>query len=90
MTKTLITYSKKYILRILMGCILLFTFSSCIGTGNAYESITEIHTTTGKELIDLKKAFDSGAITQEEYDKLKQQIMHREKDKKKKTNKKKD
>ena len=81
MTKTLITYSKKNILRILMGCILLFTFSSCIGTGNAYESITEIHTTTGQELIDLKRALDAGAITQEEYEELKKKIMKRKKEK---------
>ena len=66
---------KAYILKILIGCILLFTFSSCIGTGNAYESITEIHTTTGKELIDLKKEFDSGAITQEEFDAKKKELL---------------
>ena len=70
-----------YMLKILIGCILLFTFSSCIGTGNAYESITEIHTTTGQELIDLKKAFDSDAITQEEYEELKKKIMERKQDK---------
>ena len=38
---------------------------------------TEINTTTGQELIDLQKAFDSGAITQEEYDELKLKIIYR-------------
>ena len=40
--------------------------------GNTY-----IQTTTGQELIDLKQALDSGAITQEEYDELKLKIIYR-------------
>ena len=82
---------KSYILKILIGSILLFTFSSCslpIGSHNEYNSrTTEIHTTRGQELIDLQKALDSGAITQEEYEKLKMKIMHREKGKKTKKKK---
>ena len=38
---------------------------------------TEINTTTGQELIDLQKALESGAITQEEYDELKLKIIER-------------
>ena len=38
---------------------------------------TEINTTTGQELIDLQKALESGAITQEEYDELRKKIMER-------------
>ena len=38
---------------------------------------TIINTTTGQELIDLKHALDSGAITQEEYDELKLKIIER-------------
>ena len=34
-----------------------------------------INITKGQELIDLKKALDSGAITQEEYDELKSKIV---------------
>jgi len=37
----------------------------------------EINTTTGQELIDLQKALESGAITQEEYDELKLKIIER-------------
>ena len=37
----------------------------------------EIKTTTGQELNDLKVALDSGAITQEEYNKLKKKIVVR-------------
>jgi len=38
---------------------------------------TEINTTTGEELIALKQALDTGAITQEEYDELKLKIIER-------------
>ena len=38
---------------------------------------TIINTTTGQELIDLKQALNSGAITQAEYDELKLKIMER-------------
>ena len=73
-----------YMLKILIGCILLFTFFSCsipIGSPNVTKPTTEIHTTTGQELIDLKKALDAGAITQEEYEELKKKIMERKQDK---------
>jgi len=63
----------------LMYCAGAFPFSSVdnhspvTNTGNR----TEIHTTTGQELMDLKQALDSGAITQEEYDELKLKIIER-------------
>ena len=38
---------------------------------------TIINTTRGQELIDLKQALNSGAITQEEYDDLRKKIMER-------------
>ena len=38
---------------------------------------TIINTTTGQELIDLKQALNSGAITQAEYDELKLKIIER-------------
>jgi len=45
---------------------------------NSANHTTEINnTTTGQELIDLKHALDSGAITQEEYDELKLKIIER-------------
>ncbi len=33
------------------------------------------HTTTGQELLDLKEAKDSGAISEEEYEKLRKNVM---------------
>ena len=36
---------------------------------------TEIHTTIGQEFLDLQQALDSGAITQEEYDTKKKELL---------------
>ena len=53
-------------------------FVSCSLLDIVNEEVVEIHTTQGEELIDLKKALDSGAITQAEYDKLKTDVMNRD------------
>ena len=46
-------------------------------SGSGGSITTEIQATIGQELIDLQKALDSGAITQEEYDELKLKIIYR-------------
>ena len=63
---------------ILLAVIPLFLMN-CIGSPyfNKSPRNTYIQTTTGEELIDLKQALDSGAITQEEYDELKLKIIER-------------
>ena len=53
-------------------------FVSCSLLDIVNEEVVEIHTTQGEELMDLKKALDSGAITQVEYDKLKTDIINRD------------
>ena len=40
--------------------------------------VEEIHTTQGQELIDFKKALDSGSITQQEYEDFKNKIIENE------------
>jgi len=52
----------------------LLTAKSFTAAGVKFISI---NTTAGQELIDLQQALDSGAITQEEYDELKLQIIER-------------
>ena len=47
------------------------------GGGGTAEVKIKQHT-TGQELIDLKKAYESGAITKEEYEKQKEAILERE------------
>jgi len=61
----------------LMYCAGAFPFSSVDSHVSNTGNTTEIHTTTGQELLDLQQALDSGAITQEEYDELKLKIMER-------------
>jgi hypothetical protein len=44
--------------------------------GGGAELKSDIQTTTkGQQLLDLKKAYDAGAISREEYDRLRKQIV---------------
>ena len=48
----------------------------CGGGGSQVQNTTSTKTTTlGQELSDLKKAYDAGAITEEQYNKMKQDII---------------
>ena len=58
------------IVGLFMGCYINLAHSK-----HASGNITVINTTTGQELLDLKEALDSEAITQEEYDELKLEII---------------
>ena len=58
---------------LLMHCGISYNICS----PNSMNETTEINTTTGQELLDLKQALDSGVITQEEYDELKLKIIER-------------
>ena len=62
---------------LLMHCAPSSSYSNGLVTGSGGNSTTIINTTTGQELLDLQKALDSGAITQEEYNKLKKKIVER-------------
>jgi len=48
---------------------------SACGGGGANSETTVSTTTTGQELTDLQAALESGAITQEEFDKKKKEIL---------------
>jgi len=47
------------------------------GGGGARTETTVTSVTTGQELTDLQKALESGAITQEEFDKKKAEILRK-------------
>jgi len=65
---------KKLVLLATCG-ILLFGVAACGGGGADIKS--EITTTTvGQQLIDLKKALDAGAMTQQEYEKERKKILN--------------
>lgn len=51
---------------------------ACSGGGAKTETTSNIRTTTtGQELMDLKKAYDAGAITSEEYEEQRKEILER-------------
>jgi hypothetical protein len=57
---------------ILIAAMLVLALQAC-GTG----STTTVNTaTTGQQLMDIKKALDSGAITQQEYEQQRRQILN--------------
>lgn len=58
-----------------LSCLLI---GACGGGGSRpVQNTTTMTTTKGGELLDLKKAFDSGIISQREYDKQRQVILDR-------------
>ena len=62
--------------RIVLPASLLFVpfMTVCVFSLGGGKTETVVRRTTGEELTDLKAALDSGAVTPEEYDRLKQQI----------------
>ena len=62
---------------LLMHCAPSSSYSNGWVTGSGGNSTTIINTTTGQELIDLKQALDTVAITQEGYDELKLKIIEK-------------
>ncbi len=62
---------------LLICCLSLMLLSACGGGGARTE--TAITTKTkGQELIDLKEAYDKGAISADEYEDLKSEVMDRD------------
>ena len=57
--------------------LLLLGIAACGGGGAEVRSEVST-TTTGQQLIDLKKALDSGALTQQEYGKERQKILDKQ------------
>lgn len=49
--------------------------AGCCGGGTTVKTTTESNVPVGQELIELKKAYDSGAINESEYKKLKQEAI---------------
>lgn len=48
------------------------------GCGGADVRTQTTTTTTGQELLDLKKAYDSGVITEKEYERKREEILERD------------
>ena len=65
----------KKISGIILILALLATLSSCIAVGSGGKKVHN-HPTIGQQLIDLQKARDDGAITQKEYEELKDKLKN--------------
>lgn len=66
-------------MKIFRYCAVLIVFaagiSGCCGGGSTEVKAVTTTTTTGQQLIDLKKAYDSGAIDEKQYKKMKEEIV---------------
>ena len=67
---------KFYILA--LSILLLSSCASSLFSVDKKSDVTNINTTVGEELIDLKKALDAGAITEDEYNEMKKKILDRD------------
>ncbi len=69
------------LLALLMAIVFALNIAACCGghSTTVQEKQTEVisQPTVGDQLQDLDKAYKNGAITKEEYDKLKQDIMNK-------------
>lgn len=61
--------------RILVAAIALTAVLGLASCGGGKQSTTVTTSTTGQQLIDLQTALDAGAITQQEYDKKRKEIL---------------
>jgi hypothetical protein len=63
---------------VMIAMILATTVSGCGGGGAKSQTQTDVRTTTtGQELLDLQKAYESGAMSKNEYEKQKKKILQR-------------
>lgn len=69
--------SVTHVLVLLAVCGLVVFGTAACGGGGAEVKSEVSTTTTGQQLIDLKKALDAGAINQQEYEKERQKILER-------------
>ncbi|MCC7258072.1 MAG: SHOCT domain-containing protein [Gammaproteobacteria bacterium] len=63
---------KKTVGMISTALLVLLGAAACGGGGATVKSDA---TTTGQQLMDLKKAFDAGVITEKEYEKQREKIL---------------
>ncbi len=74
-------YSKGHVMRIMRNLAIAFVlglplaFTGCGGGAEVEQHISTV--SKGKELEDLKRALDEGAINQKEYDGLREKVMRR-------------
>jgi hypothetical protein len=70
------TRKRLFVALFLFFMILSASACGCLGGGSGSQQTVETKTTTlGQELTDLQKAHESGAITDEQYQKAKKELL---------------
>ena len=64
-------------MKIISIILLMFFITSCSLLDVESSDVTNNYTTVAQELIDLQKAYEAGAISEEEYNKLRQEILNK-------------
>ena len=64
-------------MKIVSIILLMFFITSCSLLDVESSDVTNNYTTVGQELMDLQKAYEAGAISEEEYNKLKQELINK-------------
>ena len=63
---------------IVMLALVAFLTGCCGGSKTVEQTPVNVQTkTTGEQLMDLQKAYESGAITEQQYNKMKQEIIEK-------------
>lgn len=65
----------KKTVRIIIVMTILITMASCLAIGTGGEKV-ENKPTLGQQLVDLQKARDTGAISSQEYEALKEKLKN--------------
>ena len=67
------------VITVIMAVVFALNMAACCGPDTTEVKKTEVisQPTVGQQLEDLDKAYKSGSITKQEYDKLKQDIMNK-------------
>jgi hypothetical protein len=67
------------VLTVIMAVVFALNMAACCGPDTTEIKKTEIisQPTIGQQMEDLDKAYKSGSITKQEYDKLRQDIMNK-------------
>ena len=63
----------KKAISVILVIIIMVSMASCMAIGTSGKKVDN-RPTLGQELIDLQKARDEGAISQQEYEELKQKL----------------
>ncbi len=62
---------KQFLVALAVGTLAL----SLSGCGSSTNTTVETKQTKGQQLIDLQEAYESGAISEEEYEELKERVL---------------